>query len=195
MIVVGLVLVVLLLALAAVVLGVMRETVILRGDVKALSSLITHPPAPSFLGEALPAPAARQLPVLAHRGASDENRPGESHILAFLSPDCSGCSGLVSDIASAIEAGDLSADRVAESISFLVASYEVEEPAVARSARALGVVLIDRNAELGKACEVRHTPMLMQIRLPDAIVVDYSVGGGIEWIQKILQPRMPVSLS
>ncbi len=192
MIVVGLVSVVLLLALAAVVLGVMRETVILRGDVRALSSLITHPPAPSFLGEALPAPAAHQLSALARDAASDHH--GESHILAFLSPDCSGCSGLVAEIAAAIEVGTLSADRVEESISFLVASYEVEEPSVARAARGLGAVLIDQNAEMGKVCEVRHTPTLMQIRLPDAIVVDYSVGGGIEWIQKILQPRTETSV-
>lgn len=195
MIVVTLVLAVLLLALIAVVLGVMREAVILRGDVKALSSLITYPPAPSFLGEALPAPAARRLPVLAQAGASDRPRDGDSHIVAFLSPDCSGCSGLVSDIAAAVEAGRLPAEQVEESISFLVASYEAEEPAVAHTARAIGEVLIDANAELGKACEVRHTPMLMAIRLPDAIVVDYSVGGGIEWVEKILQPRTAVPLS
>jgi hypothetical protein len=195
MIVVTLVLAMLLLALMAVVVGVMREAVILRGDVKALSSLITNPPAPSFLGEALPAPAARRLPALVRGASSDEPRPGDSHILAFLSPDCSGCSGLVSDLAAAVKSNALSADRVGQSISFLVASYEAQEPTVASAARAVGEVIIDANAELGKACEVRHTPMLMEIRLPDAIVIDYNIGGGIEWIQKILQPQSAVALS
>jgi hypothetical protein len=39
--------------------------VILRGDVKALSSLITNPPAPSFLGERLPDKLASLMPALA----------------------------------------------------------------------------------------------------------------------------------
>jgi hypothetical protein len=44
----------------AALLGVMREVVIVRGDVKALSSLITNPPEPSFLGKTLPGALARR---------------------------------------------------------------------------------------------------------------------------------------
>jgi hypothetical protein len=40
--------------LALAVLGSMRETVLLRGEVEALSQLIKNPPPPSFIGSTTP---------------------------------------------------------------------------------------------------------------------------------------------
>jgi hypothetical protein len=68
------------LLLFLVILGVMREVVILRGEVTALTQLITIPPAPSFLGKRVPNALARKLP--SNLAASSIQEP---HVVLFLS--------------------------------------------------------------------------------------------------------------
>lgn len=53
------------LLLFLVILAVMREVVILRGEVTALSQLIVDPPVPSYLGQKLPRALARRLEEMA----------------------------------------------------------------------------------------------------------------------------------
>ena len=181
-----------LLALLAVVLGVMREAVILRGEVQALASLITTPPAPSFMGSVLPNSLIRRIAETAPREASANGSDAPtSHVLAFLTSDCTGCAALVSEIDFAISAGTLDPEFVKQNITAVVASRDDGAAAspVATAARSvLDAVIIDNHAELTRAADIRQAPTLIEVRMPDAVVVDYQVAGGLEWILKVLRP-------
>ena len=90
-------------SLFVLILGVMREVVIMRGEVTALSQLITDPPPPSFLGQRLPDALSRRL---APPEANTSGTPG-TWVVAFLSPGCASCKSVLDDVAAAVEDGTL----------------------------------------------------------------------------------------
>lgn len=168
-----------------VILGVMREAVILRDDVKALSELITEPPVPSFLGQPLPAMAAEQL-APAGDWSGIVRRP---HIVLFFREGCFGCEDLLARVQQAIRQGVLSS----VDISCVVSGTE-GSPLLAMAHSISRNAVLDAQGALLKACEVRGTPSMFAIWTDTLEVFDYMIGGDAEWMrQRLQQPTHLVS--
>lgn len=161
------------LPLFLVILAVMREVVILRGEVTALSQLIVDPPVPSYLGQKLPRALARRLEEMAG-GLAPSRRV---HAVLFLKNACEGCNDLVADVRRAV--GDGILDR--EDISFVVAAGE--EAPIARAAQSISrSVVLDPGGKLLDESEIRATPTVLTVRGDTLDVLDYKLGGELGWI-------------
>lgn len=168
-----------------VVLGIMRETVILRGEVKALSQLITEPPVPSVLGNQLPALLSKEL--LSYNPASF---PQKAHIIIFVSSNCFGCTDLIQELSKAIKSQSFSSQDFTLVVKSISNKNEMIE-----LANLLGMkVVIDKNGKILELCEVRGTPTLFSVWLDKMEVFDYKLGGDLEWIHQKLYPNKPYAL-
>lgn len=176
-----------------VILTVMREIVILRGETLALSQLVVDPPVPSYLGKTLPTSLAERLRL----DTSDLELSERMHAILFLKSSCEGCSDLASDVERAIAEGVL--DR--SDVSSVVAAGE--EAPIAQAARRISrITVLDPRGDLLAASEVRATPTVLTVRADTLQVLDYKLGGEVEWIaqqlkrpqENILSPR-PVSMA
>jgi len=78
---------------------------------------------------------------------------------------------------TAVERGALSEDDLV----FVVWASD-RAPATDYGSRLPGHVLLDYDADLQRAAEVRGTPTLLLVSRPDFRVVDYSLEGDIEWV-------------
>jgi hypothetical protein len=170
--------------LALAVLGSMRETVLLRGEVDALSQLITSPPPPSFVGGPAPDDLRRLLesiePMSTHPGSS---------LVAFVSPGCKPCDDILTGLSRAAEEGQIRSDDL------LFVVWAEETNAVRRFASQLpGHTVIDDSGDLARKCEIRATPTLLLVSR-DFTVVDYNPEGGVEWILSRLSPNTAVPLA
>lgn len=152
-------------------LGVMRETVLLRGEVKAFQDLIRRPPPPKFVNghmpEALTRALAPRLPFA----------PGSHQLLvAFVSPGCAPCEETVDALAAAVADG-----RVRhEDLAFVVWVLDETEGELF-SPRIPGAFVLDSTGELSRACEVRATPTLFLVERDSYRVLDYSLEGTPQW--------------
>jgi hypothetical protein len=163
--------------LGLAVLGSMRETVFLRGEVAALSYLMKNPPPPSYLGGSVPDVIRGML----------ESEPVSSAtarwLVAFLAPGCGPCEDIVTGLSDAVQQGDV---RPAD--LFFVVWAERTRQTERFASRLPGRAVIDDTGVLARKCEVRATPMLFIVSRDDFAVTDYSPEGGVEWILKRLTP-------
>ena len=155
------------------VLSLMREVVLWRGEVDAISTLIKHPPQPPFIGSAAPAPLIEALSRVQPAIAVS------SRIVAFVAPECAGCEHFVRQSHAAIAEGRVRRD------DFVFILYGDEEEQRRRRFRAFvddlpGRSIIDEAGRLGSVCEVRATPSVFVISSTnDAVAFDMK--GNIEW--------------
>lgn len=171
----GIVLAVVLFLLLAI-LATMRETVILRGQVTALQQLIKSPPAPSYAINREQIPAAL---VSALTGAAEgvTSATCDAQLIAFVSPGCRPCETLTSDLAGAVERGDIAS----HDLVFIVWATD-EARAAAYGSRLPGQVLLDCEADLQRIAEVRGTPTLLMVSRADHRVIDYNLEGDAAWV-------------
>jgi hypothetical protein len=165
---------VVLLLLAA--LGAMRETSLLRGEVKAIADLVKNPPKPSYVGDVVPA-ALRQ--ILRDSAASATERTGAPTLVVFVAPGCLACEELVKGLAGALSEGVLRDPDV------LVVAWTV--PGGGREgARLLSRLSsrthLDEGGRVATACEIRTTPTLLLVSEGDGALIDYTMGGGTSWV-------------
>ena len=154
----------------------MRETVLLRGDVHALTQVITKPPDPALYGKPIPA-AIRDL-----ESRVAENVPilNPLRITGFLSADCGSCVSLVEGIASA--ANDF--PELRRTITFVVSQRPGQASEVSDLLDGLPFsVHYDINGVLSRESDVRGTPMLAAwLPAQDGTVTEYVYGGSSQWI-------------
>jgi hypothetical protein len=166
--------------LALAVLGSMRETVILRVEVEALSQLITSPPPPSFIGGPAPGDLRRLLESIEPMWTD----PGSS-LVAFVTPGCRPCDDVATELSRAAAEGQIREDD----LLFVVWASETNE--VRRfAARLPGRTIIDSDGDLARTCEVRATPTFLIVSRNDFTVLDFNAEGGVEWILERLVPNV-----
>ncbi len=181
MAIVDIVLVVAVLLLFLVILGVMRETVILDGKVTALSQLITKPPAPSILRKSIPNELAQKLSTL-HEPSPWAPRV---HIILFLRATCGGCEDVVARLDDVIKRRVVSRDNIS-----CVVAADSEETSIFHAARSISRdTVLDASGSLFDACEIRGAPTQLAIWTDTLRVFDYNLGGDVEWIRQKLQQR------
>ena len=163
-----------LLVLFVVILGTRREMVILHRHVTALSQLITKPPAPSFLGDQLPAVIAQELASCLNVDRSSRR----AHILIFLRAHCFGCDELMAQLARAIAEGDVARDG----ISCIVSAASEDSPIFEKAQMVCRTAVLDPKDTLFKASEVKGTPSQLAVWTDSLEVFDYTIGGDVEWI-------------
>jgi hypothetical protein len=161
----------------------MREIVLLRGEVTAVSTLVKNPPPPSFIGEAAP---AALFDVLTSELPADTGAPGQ--LLAFVTPSCGPCEGLVSGLRAAIDTGRVHRDDVLFVIWALPLS-DWKRFSKTLPARAVP----DIEGRLARICEVRGTPAMFVLSRADSTVLDYNPTGDAEWaITRITNRTRPL---
>lgn len=158
------------------VLGVMREVLILRGHVTALSQLITHPPAPSYLGAKLPHVV---VPYLGSVSQSGERSP---HVVLYLSKGCGSCASLIADLRTAIDLGQVPASDISCIVGAQSEGDEIYSAVVATGCR----TTVDAGGEIYDVLELRGTPTQLAMWTDTAEVFDYHLGGDMQWIRERL---------
>ncbi|MGH2916665.1 MAG: hypothetical protein ACRDMX_16940 [Solirubrobacteraceae bacterium] len=162
------------LVLLLAILGTMRETVIMRGEVTALAQLITDPPPPSFLGDRIPDALAQHL--VERVGSKQEER--QVLVVALVSPTCSACKSLVAEIERAVSSGALGRSQI-----FLVVTWPEEpNPSIYKRAAMFAEATLDEDGTLARACELRFTPTLIAVDVESMTATAHKPGGDIRWI-------------
>lgn len=170
------------------VLAALREIVILRGDVHALSQLITTPPEPAIMNAALP----RRLANLVYE-ASSLAGPGArsaTHCVVFASEDCGPCRDLLVRLEKAAENySDLRAN-----VSVVVKVGAGQKSRIEGTLRRAGIQYVRDSGELAKECGVRGTPMTVGVNSATGIVTEYTYGSDEQWIisRSTREERYPV---
>jgi len=166
-----------------VVLSLMREIVLLRGEVAGLTQVITIPPTPSIIGQRLP---TEILSTITAGLAGDPEEESSDHAVLFLSPGCGGCDNVVRELESALADALIVHSRIT---AVVPASPHAQE--VAAPLRSHGVTVIsDRGVNLFEACDVRGTPMILAVATSSGQAVDYTYEGGVAWILESIRPAL-----
>lgn len=165
--------------LVLVILGVMREVVLLRGEVVSLANLVTRAPQPSYLGQQLPAPLIQALEA--------NNAVPDGGALLFLSSDCSGCLALLEEVWNKL--GQL------PQLTCVVKAKTAADHVAAQAKRVAGSVVIDINGELLRVAEVVSTPSGVAFRPGSYETYEFSAGGDEEWLQRIFETAPQVGVS
>ena len=164
------------LACGLALLAVMRETVLLRADVHALSQVITKPPDPEILGSPLP------RPVRDIANPQGEFLVGDAapRVTGFLSVACGNCLTLVEDIHSAAARNP----ELYRQVSFVLTAKPGQRSEVGALLERLPfAVLHDTDGTVARACDVRGTPMLVSwVPSDNDRVQDYVYGGSAQWV-------------
>lgn len=160
-----------------VILGVMREVVILRGEVRALSNLIVSPPTPYYFGERLPRALSEALPSLRDGVYADE-----PHVIAFVSPGCGPCTDLTTEIRDRVLTRELDPTK----ISFVVCNASESAEFFKEVASVGSETVADELGRMMTTWEIRATPSLLALSAGDRRVVDFVAGGDVEWIKEKL---------
>jgi hypothetical protein len=161
-----------------IILGTMREVVILRGDVRALGQLITKPPSPSFLNGPLPGVLGSEL----RNFFSHQSIPQHMHVVLFLKSECAGCEELLFRLRETLIRHEISPDD----ISCVVLAASTSDPSYQAERAVSRHVILDYDGAILRACEVRGTPTQFAVRVRDLHVVDYTFGGDVAWIRQRL---------
>lgn len=166
-----------------VTLTLMREVVLLRGEVDSISTLIKNPPPPSFVGELAPA-GLRDL----IRQSSPDQHDG-LQIVAFVRSGCGPCQSLVGGLSSAIESGRLDPQRL---LFVVQTNGGPESRRFAASLPAYGVS--DLDGSYARLCEVRGTPSLFAVDRSTGMVIAFNAGGDPEWVtSRLTEPLVPTT--
>ncbi len=160
----------------------MRETVILRGEVHALTQVITEPPDPRILGTRLPE-AVQSLTS----GFMSDAADGATFATAFLSSDCGSCVQLVRDLNIATG----TSPDLTQRVSFVLTARSGQVSEVeSLLATTLFSVLRD-DGSIARECDVRATPMIVTwTPATGGEVHEYSYGGSANWILDRIQPAV-----
>jgi len=164
------------------VLGAMRETVRLRGEVNVLADLVRNPPAPSYVGGRAPDALVRALESLDGPGANG------LRAVAFVSPGCAPCEELVEGLAIAIDETEITPDELVFAI--WAASPEHAEQFAPRIPSPF---VLDGTGLLSRACEIRATPTVLMVSQDDYNVVEYSLEGDTQWVINRLRSLRPLA--
>lgn len=159
------------LLLFALVLVVMREAVILRSQVTALSQLIISPPMPSYLQDRLPEPLVCGLAF------GDAPKPREAHLAIFLDSGCAGCDQLAAELRQAVALGQVRPSQ----ITFIVSAASEDAETFQKARRTGGRTVLDTTGGLLKAAEVRGTPSQLAFWRDTMVAFDSKLGGDVEW--------------
>lgn len=162
--------------LLLLILGVMREAVILDGKVTALSQLITRPPAPSYVNATLPIQLAERL-SLSPLTATNARK---AHVVLFVRPNCSGCEDVIGQLSKALTEGLVAR----EDISCVVSAASHNEPLYQEALTISQNAILDVTGNLLKSCEIRGTPTALALWSDTGHVFDYILGGDVEWIRQ-----------
>jgi len=171
--------------LLVVILGTMRETVILRGDVAALSQLITNPPQPSYVGTRIPALIESAVGLGEYVSRCDSR----THVLLFLRIGCNGCESLLIALQEAVHRESVPPSG----ISCVVAAPTEDAPVFQMARRVSENVVLDRDGTLFKGAEVRGAPTQLALWVNTLEVFDCQLGGDVGWIMERLQRQQPES--
>ncbi len=163
------------------VLGTMREAIILREHVAALSQLIVKPPAPSFLHQPLPDVIADRLSLPGRL----RERSHQSHVILFFSAGCNGCAAFIPRLQEVVNEDLIDSSQ----LSCIVSASSENEPVYQLARAVCGTAILDRQGQLAKALEVKMTPVQFAISTHTLEVVDYTLGGDVEWIRQQLQEQ------
>lgn len=164
------------LILLLVSLALMREIVILRGDVSALSQLITSPPDPRIIGHEIP-----QRIFAAVASGDEAYREDAQACAVFMADDCGACSKLADDIAATVGSPWLDLSRFCA----VVDTHDPDASYICRKLLSARMKVIhDHGATLAKECDVRGTPMSISFLATSGIALDYKYGGDLHWISE-----------
>lgn len=178
--VVGLVVVVICLILFLGLLGVMREVVILRGEVRGLSHLILMPPEPPYVGNPAPDLLQQRLQPVSFPDSQ------EDLIALFLSSDCAACGSLMSDCEGEFDSGGISPERFV-----LVAAGVDERSRLVRRLKMSGAAVIaDPDRSLVTECGVIITPSALMISASEMSVTSFRAGVSMRWIMEQVSGAM-----
>lgn len=150
------------------VLGVMREVVVLRGELDRRDHV-----SPSYLGSRVPPAMAAAL--------SDHDRclEGRAFILLFVSGGCSSCMALLDDLqASSQDRKKLVAERT-------VVVAMGGKSAVEDQLRSLGISTVSSEGDperIVELAEVEATPSALLITNPGFVATEHRIGVGLEWM-------------
>ncbi len=167
-----------------ITLSLMREIVLLRGEVAGLTQVITIPPTPAIVGQRLPQEILST--IMASSLAHGEAHGHTHHAVIFLSPGCGGCESLVEELDSALADTLITPEDLTAVVTTSPHGRVPESPLRAHNV----TVIADRDRRLFKACDVRGTPMIVIIDTNLGKVIDYSFGGDVRWIIESIQPQV-----
>lgn len=150
------------------ILAVMRETVLLRGDVSALANLITNPPTPKTLDQ--------DLPIAIKTKAEMLNRSNVS--ILYLSDDCSPCRDIAARMPTIIEVYP----ELREQVVAVVHTTRPAQSTIGREMENVGIPVVLDNGDLTRASDIRGTPGFLLYDTLLGRVTDFSYGADLAWV-------------
>lgn len=157
-------------------LALMREVVLVRGELTAISQAITKPLAQLRVGQQLD-PSAASHPLLREQLARS-NEVAENVAVTFLTSQCSTCL----DFAARLSQGKR--NSYSKHHVVVVAAPEEQLPSFAAQIQSSGIpVLADPEKTIFAAVGVTGTPASI-ILSPQERVIDYVSGGTPEWVEE-----------
>lgn len=166
---------VLTLLLTLIVLALMREVVILRGDIRALVQTVTGASLAPTLAPSAPQPLLRDVQEAKH--------DFDEELVVFLSEHCSGCDELVDALHElALDGGFTAVVRGRATPEFK-----------GRLVAAAGRVIDDARGRVFTGMGVTATPTAVIVDRPGGEIVDFSVGANRTWINQWARRRAVVA--
>lgn len=160
---------------ALALLSLMREVVMLRGDVSALSQLITEPPEPDIIGKPMPdaiLSKVRDAPSASHL------RPSGFMCAIFLSDDCGACGSLTDDLVATVEL-----DPVIRMGICGVVPLTVPQPSsIAPRLAAVGIPVVGDDGSLSSECGLRATPLAICFERDSGRATEFEYGPDLAWV-------------
>jgi hypothetical protein len=161
-------------------LGVMRETVTLRGEVTALTQLITTPPAPAYLHNMLPPVIAQAL-----------GHPDRRRLILFVSPQCGACNELLQQLQDS-RSDLLPEDRIA--LSIVVGGHDIPAPLLRVAKELTPDMVHDADGSLYRAAAIIGTPTSLYVNRA-GIVTAYRFGADARWIRDVTASEVEVGVA
>jgi hypothetical protein len=162
-----------LVALVLIVLVLMREVMGLRSRVSAVVSLVTTAPLQALLDSPLPEPLRNHVTDHATRHP-DERVLG----LVVAESGCSACLAYLRQLAKVVRQRQLSSTA----LLIVVRTPDGLDLATAIARETGGSVVLDKDGSMVAAASVEATPTVLVVRAGDGHLLDYSQGGGVEWL-------------
>jgi hypothetical protein len=176
-----------LLFILLIILGVMREAVTLRGEVRAVFQLLANPPASRLLGTRVPELLASTLLSQPSSHTGEFEHP---MVVAFVTDGCPACERFVDEVGRAVAKSRIDPSR----LSFVL-SLSNEAATIASMARAIpgARFMLDRDGAILNACGVRGTPTQWAVWNRSLEVLDYRTGVDPSWTANMLEQTRPLS--
>jgi hypothetical protein len=165
------------------VLSALREIVILRGEVTALSQLITSPPEPAIMNSKLPQRLQSFVAEITNRAdtlpADASSRTKSAiHCIVFMSEDCGPCRDLSARLGAAAEV----IPGFRENVSVVVTIRGDRTSTLGNMLNDYNISHIQDSGDIAKLSGVRGTPMMIGFDAEQDMVTEYTYGGDEQWI-------------